>query len=78
MTASAVFIALAHRGILLTGDALLRKVAIDNSLHVHGVLWVVDELYTAGTCARSLLIQALVIWQGDIRSFCPDKRSARG
>ena len=51
--------ALAHRGILLTGDALLRRVATDNGLSVHGVLWIVDDLDAAGGCARSLLIQAL-------------------
>ena len=31
--------ALAYPGILLTGDALLRRVASDNGLRVHGVLW---------------------------------------
>ena len=50
---------LAHDGILLTGDALLRRVAIDNGRRVHGVLWIVDELDAARGCARSLLIQAL-------------------
>ena len=40
--------ALAHHGILLTGDALLRRVATHNGLRVHGVLWIVDELDAAG------------------------------
>ena len=52
---------LAHPGILLTGDALPRRVATDNGLRVHGVLWVIDELDATGTCARSLLTQALMV-----------------
>ncbi len=43
--------ALANRGIVLTGDALLRKVAASEGLRVHGVLWVIDELVVAGACA---------------------------
>ena len=62
---------LAYPGILLTGDALLRKVAIASSLRVHGVLWVVDELDANGTCARSLLTQALRLWQEDNTVFLP-------
>ena len=63
--------ALAHAGILLTGDSLLRRVAADNGLRVHGVLWVVDEPDASGTCARSLLTQALKVWQGDDTVFLP-------
>ncbi len=60
-----------HPGILLTGDALLRKVAAENGLRVHGVLWVVDELEAKRTCAKSLLIQALTVWQEDKTAFLP-------
>lgn len=63
--------ALAHRGILLTGDALLRRVATDNGLRVHGVLWIIDELDAAGGCVRSLLIQALKTWHDDATVFLP-------
>ena len=42
--------ALVNRGILLTGDALLRKVAAERGLRVHGVLWVIDELAAAEAC----------------------------
>ena len=62
--------ALAHPGILLTGDSLLRRIATDNGLRVHGVLWVIDELDATG-CARSLLTQALKVWQGDDTVFLP-------
>ena len=61
----------AYPGILLTGDALLRRVAIANGLRVHGVLWVVDELEGAGLCARSLLARALKAWQADETVFLP-------
>ena len=60
-----------HSGILLTGDGLLRKVATNNGLRVHGVLWIVDKLEAAGGCDRSLLIQALDTWQGDDTVFLP-------
>ena len=62
--------AIAYHGILLTGDALLRKVASDNGLRVHGVLWIVDELDATAACA-ALLTQALKIWQGDDTVFLP-------
>ena len=61
----------AFRGILLTGDAQLRRVAIASDLCVHGVLWVIDELDTAGACAISLLTQALKFWLDDDRVFLP-------
>ena len=60
-----------YPGILLTGDALLRRVAAENGLRVHGVLWVVDELEAAGSCARSLLVRALKDWQADDTVFLP-------
>ena len=65
--------ALTHSGILLTGDNLLRKVATANGLQVHGVLWVIDELDAKRICARSLLTQALEIWQGDNSVFLPQR-----
>ena len=69
--------ALTHPGILLTGDALLRRVATDNGLHVHGVLWIVDELDAAGGCAAALLIHALEAWQGDDTVFLPHSEIAK-
>lgn len=66
-----VVTALANRGILLTGDALLRRVAAERGLIVHGVLWVIDELADAGACTASLLIKALRAWQSDRTVFLP-------
>ena len=69
--------ALVHPGILLTGDALLRRVATGTGLRVHGVLWIVDELDAAARCARSLLTQALKAWQNDDTVFLPENEISR-
>ncbi len=60
-----------YPGILLTGDALLRKVAAGNGLRAHGALWVIDELEAAEVCSRSLLSRALKAWQSDEMVFLP-------
>lgn len=64
-------VAQVYPGILLTGDAQLRRVATEYGLKVHGVLWVVDELSAASHCANALLIEALEIWQQDNTVFLP-------
>jgi len=61
----------ARRGILLTGDGHLRRVATDEGLRVHGVLWVIDELAAAEACPTSLLVEALQSWQDDRTVFIP-------
>lgn len=63
--------ALAHSGILLTGDGLLRKVAAEYGLRVHGVLWVIDELNSTVSGTGSQLIRALQVWQSDNTVFLP-------
>ena len=63
--------ALVKRGILLTGDAQLRKIATQRRLRVHGVLWVIDELAAADACPTSQLIDALKRWQSDSTVFLP-------
>ena len=68
--------ALAYPGILLTGDALLRRVASDKGLRVHGVLWIVDELDATGRCS-GWLTQALRVWQGDDTAFLPQDEIAK-
>lgn len=62
-----------HSAILLTGDLLLRKVATNSGMRVHGVLWVIDELEAAGRCDRGLLIQALKTWRSDDKVFLPQR-----
>ena len=63
--------ATAQNGILLTGDAQLRKVAKEYNLAVHGVLWVIDEFDITQSCARSQLIHALERRQVDDAVFLP-------
>ncbi len=58
-------------GILLTGDRLLRRVATEKAVRVHGVLWIIDELKAAGVCGDDLLIGALEIWRDDKAVFLP-------
>ena len=70
-------VAQAYPGILLTGDALLRRVAAEKGLCVHGVLWIVDELSAAGICPSSLLVQALEVWQEDATVFLPQNEISR-
>ena len=69
--------ALTHAGLLLTGDALLRKVAKENGLEVHGVLWVIDQLKNAKLCSNSLLINALHFWRCDATVFIPRTEIAK-
>ena len=61
-----------HSGVLLTGDALLRRVATDNGLQVHGVLWVIDQLLNVQSTPRAVLVQALETWRNDDTVFLPN------
>ena len=65
--------ALTHKGMLLTGDAQLRRVASAKGLSVHGVLWIIDELNKTEACDASLLINALQVWQSDVTVFLPQQ-----
>lgn len=58
--------------ILLTGDSLLRTVASSEGVHTHGVLWVVEQLWTTQACNRASLVEALEIWKSDRSVFLPD------
>ena len=57
--------------ILLTGDNLLRKVALARGIRAHGVLWVIDDLGTSGLCQKILLKAALETWREDKTVFLP-------
>ncbi|WP_370677425.1 type II toxin-antitoxin system VapC family toxin [Pleomorphomonas sp. PLEO] len=54
-----------QNSILLTGDALLRGVAIQDGRRVHGVLWVIDELKRLSLCGDGVLATALQLWRDD-------------
>lgn len=58
-------------GMLLTGDQLLRQVATQAGVRVHGVLWVVDELHRRGACRGNRLISVLERWRDDRTVFLP-------
>lgn len=54
-----------ENAILLTGDGALRRVAEAQAIEVHGVLWMVDQLRSAGAASTDLLRSALEIWRDD-------------
>lgn len=58
-------------GMLLTGDQLLRQVATQAGVRVHGVLWVVDELRRRVACSDGQLISGLERWRDDRTVFLP-------
>ena len=70
------FVSTGHfeNGMILTGDKLLRRVANNQGLNPHGVLWMIDELSEAGVCERTLLMSAPRIWRDDPSVFLPAKR----
>jgi len=51
--------------ILLTGDGPLRAFARKRKIEVHGVLWVIDELYTHKISATGVLHAALQVLADD-------------
>ena len=59
--------------VLLTGDRRLRRLAEAAGLCVHGVLWIVDELWRAGVCCATRLITALERWRDDPAVFLPGR-----
>lgn len=57
--------------ILLTGDAGLRQVAQARGVRVHGVLWLLDELYTADLLDAEMIVSALRLFDEDITVRLP-------
>ena len=55
-------LALAHRtgSTLLTGDAHLRRLAGDEKVHCHGVLWLLDLMFDERTATPQQLHEGLV------------------
>jgi hypothetical protein len=51
--------------ILLTGDAGLRKAAMERDIEAHGALWVIDELHRLEITSARILIDCLVSWRND-------------
>ena len=61
---------------MLTGDRLLRRVAMESDLRVHGVLRVVDELWKAGGRSEEILLAASQCCGTTARCFLPDSETA--
>ena len=57
--------------ILLTGDGPLRKFASKQSLQVHGVLWVIDEIHEYSVLSPQALFRALEIFDNDPTVWLP-------
>ncbi len=55
-----------HPGcILLTGDGSLRAFAIQHAMEVHGVLWVLDEIYRNHLASGETLLAAVRAFSAD-------------
>jgi predicted nucleic acid-binding protein len=55
-----------HPGcILLTGDSKLRTLATQHAMEVHGVLWVLDEMYRIRLTPAATLLAALRTFSTD-------------
>lgn len=62
----AFVLAESHEGcILVTGDGLLRTVAVKHGLEVHGLLWIVDEMRRHDVENAASLLAALRILEAD-------------
>jgi predicted nucleic acid-binding protein len=59
-------VAESHQGcILVTGDGLLRTVATEHGIEVHGVLWIIDELHGHALETPVRLAEALRLFAED-------------
>jgi hypothetical protein len=57
--------------ILLTGDRGLHEFAASHDITVHGVLWVIDELYENRIAAPGDIVTALRLFAGDVTVRLP-------
>lgn len=56
---SCLFLARKLDAVLLTGDAALRRVAEQEAIEVHGILWVLDELAAMGRLTKAEAVDKL-------------------
>jgi len=59
--------------ILMTGDRNLRNLATSSGVEVHGVLWGIDEMYSAKSATVNQLYSALLLFQADSTVRLPEK-----
>ncbi len=62
--------------VLITGDWNLRRIAVQNHLCVHGVLWVYDQIQKTHTCSHIRLRTALEYWQRYPYVYLPESETA--
>lgn len=71
---SVLFLALRENAILLSGDKQLRKKARLRTVAVHGTLWIMDQLVTAGKLPPAVAaerLEALMARTGKERRYLP-------
>ena len=59
--------------ILLTGDGLLRRIATEKAIDVHGVIWVLDEMDRLDVVEPAQLAVAIQALMDDPLVFLPDQ-----
>ena len=62
--------------ILLTGDASLRDLAGKHEITVHGVLWVIDEIYANTLAGAADILTALRLFAEDVTVRLPRRSLA--
>ena len=63
--------------ILLTGDSLLRRIATEKAIDVHGVIWMLDEMDRLAVVEPARLAVAIQILLDDPLVFLPDRELRR-
>ena len=63
----------ADGAILLTGDSLLRRIATENAVEVHGVIWALDEMGRHALVQPARLALAIQALLDDPFVFLPDR-----
>ena len=63
--------------ILLTGDGLLRRIAEEKGIEVHGVLWATDEMEAQEIVPVEVLYNALQLFLEDELVFLPANETRR-
>ncbi len=59
--------------ILLTGDGLLRRIATEKTIDVHGVIWVLDEMHRLAVVGPVRLARAIKALINDPLVFLPSQ-----
>ncbi|MEM6901443.1 MAG: hypothetical protein AAF583_16955 [Pseudomonadota bacterium] len=67
----------ARRWTLLTGDGALRKLADEQGVAMHGVLWIIEELHNGGIANGQALHEALTTIHAHPRCRLPNAEVRR-